>query len=121
MKLSNLTLYIVFFIYYSCSEKVEENEIFNKIETFSGLKIEKEQVDSITYKHDYSFVDDVTLYILFINENQVSEIEKKLIELPHFTNYNDSLISYSVLKDGEIEQLNFIPQKKTLSYSIAHL
>lgn len=105
----------------SCSKEVSENELINEIESFSGLKLEEGQIDSIRYEYDSSFVDEVKTYLLYLNESQLDYIHSQLNDLPNFTNYRDSLTSYSVFENGEVEQVNFIPKRKLIVYSKAHL
>lgn len=110
-----------FFVFYSCSKNVKKDEVFEEIEIFSGFKIEEKYVDSIIYDYDYSYVDDVTLYTLYVNEKHIDKINEKLSKLPNFTNYNDTLISYSIFNNGQIKQVNFKPKSKMIYYSIANL
>jgi len=110
-----------FFVFYSCSKNVKKDEVFEEIEIFSGFKIEEKYVDSIIYDYNYSYADDVTLYTLRLNEKYIDKIREKLNKLPNFINYNDTLISYSVFKSGQIKQVNFKPKSKMIYYSIANL
>ena len=110
-----------FFVFDSCSKNVKKDEVFEEIEIFSGFKIEEKYVDSIIYDYDYSYVDDVTLYTLYVNEKHIDKINEKLSKLPNFTNYNDTLISYSIFNNGQIKQVNFKPKSKMIYYSIANL
>lgn len=122
MKVKIICIIGLFFIaFYSCSKNIKKGEVFSEIEIFSGFKIEKEYVDSIIYDYDYSYVDDVTLYTLYVNEKHIDKIKEKLSKLPNFTNYNDTLISYSIFKNGQIKQVNFKPKSKMIYYSIANL
>lgn len=123
MKIKKTLLFLgcISFILHTCSKKNEEDKIFNEIEKFSGLKIRKEFIDSVVYENDYSYVDNVDLYTLYLNEKHINKIKEQLNELSNFTNYNDTLISYSVFKNGTIEQVNFMSKDKIVSYSISHL
>lgn len=121
IKITSIILLGILFILCACSKKVKEEKILNKIEKFSGLKINKEYVDSITYQNDYSYVDYVDLYTLYLNEKHINKIKKQLNELSNFTNYNDTLISYSIFKNGTVKQVNFILNRKIISYSTSHL
>lgn len=107
---------------FSCNEENSKIESLQKIEKFSGLKIEKVYVDSISYNYNFSIGDDVSIYLIYIEKKYFDSLMiQNIKELTKFKKENDSIISYSEMRVGIIEQVDVNLNRQMVVYSISNL
>src|SRR5690625_7317828 len=90
-----LLLFLLQFI--SCNKKVNEDDLFQNIKQFSGLEIQPQIIDSINYKYEISYRDDLTTYIIYLSDENLKKIFLKSQKLNGFEFYfhMDSISSFT--------------------------
>ncbi|MFA5621072.1 MAG: hypothetical protein WDA08_12280 [Weeksellaceae bacterium] len=119
MKFIIFILISIFFIFSSCSKKIDKEEVSLKIETFCGLKINTESIDSISYDYDFEMTDYSYSYELYFDKNYFDTVLMNNIKQnPNLIFHNDSTSAdYSIRKEnGCMQNITIHPKKYLIAY-----
>lgn len=118
MNLYRIIFFMFFILFYSCDKKIDKEVLVKEIEAFSGLKINPNSIDSISYNYDISYRDDVTTYVLYLSDSDLRKLflESRKKDGFEFYSHMDSLSSFSKEKDNCLKQVNINLTQKWIVY-----
>lgn len=116
----NIILAVLFILSCSCNKQIDKDALIFEIESFSKLKIHPNSIDSISYKYDIGYRDDVATYVIYMSDSDLRKLflESRKIDGFEFYSHMDSLSSYSRNKKNCVEQVNINLTKKWVVYGI---
>lgn len=116
----NIIFAVLFILSCSCNKQIDKDALTFEIESFSRLKINPNSIDSISYKYDIAYRDDVVTYVIYMSDSSLRELflESQKIDDFEFYSHMDSLSSFSKNEGNCLRQVNINLTKKWVVYGV---
>src|SRR5690554_4862821 len=104
----NIIFAVLFILSCSCNKQIDKDALTFEIESFSRLKINPNSIDSISYKYDIAYRDDVVTYVIYMSDARLRELFLEPQKIADFELYApmDSLSSFSKNEGNCLRQVN---------------